>query len=242
MTAWGHNNLTYEGTYWRWIQRAWLGGLRLMVMSVNENRVLCELAADAPDQLRRDGHRPPRLPGHPRAAALRRRAGRRPGQGLLPDRHRPVRRRGASSTRARWPWSWRSRSPSCSAAGAGTSRRATRRRSTASSTSCTGCGVRSSLLLNKFDNPLTGVRFDSGPVGALINVGEPAERRARSGARRPAPARCTTTRSRPLAPQGSAALDSILGDARRPERHAARLSARAALQHARAHRRSARTS
>ena len=43
MTAWGHDNLTYEGTYWRWIQRAWLGGLRLMVMSVNENRVLCEL-------------------------------------------------------------------------------------------------------------------------------------------------------------------------------------------------------
>jgi hypothetical protein len=31
--------------------------------------------------------------------------------------------------------------------------------------------VRSSLLLNKFDNPLTGVRFDSGPVGALINAG-----------------------------------------------------------------------
>ena len=32
-------------------------------------------------------------------------------------------------------------------------------------------GVRSSLLLNKFDNPLTGVRFDSGPIGALINAG-----------------------------------------------------------------------
>jgi hypothetical protein len=30
-------------------------------------------------------------------------------------------------------------------------------------------GVRSSLLLNKFDNPLTGVRFDSGPIGLLIN-------------------------------------------------------------------------
>ena len=43
MTAWGPGNLTYEGTYWRWIQRAWLAGLRLMVMSVNENRVLCEL-------------------------------------------------------------------------------------------------------------------------------------------------------------------------------------------------------
>jgi hypothetical protein len=32
-------------------------------------------------------------------------------------------------------------------------------------------GVRSSLLLNKFDNPLTGVRFDSGPIGILINGG-----------------------------------------------------------------------
>src|SRR5207248_11660924 len=34
-----------------------------------------------------------------------------------------------------------------------------------------GLGVRSMLLLNKFDNPLTGVRFDGGPVGVLINGG-----------------------------------------------------------------------
>jgi hypothetical protein len=32
-------------------------------------------------------------------------------------------------------------------------------------------GVRSSLLLNKFDNPLTGVRFDSGAASYLINAG-----------------------------------------------------------------------
>jgi hypothetical protein len=32
-------------------------------------------------------------------------------------------------------------------------------------------GVRSSLLLNKFDNPLAGVRFDSGPFGLVINEG-----------------------------------------------------------------------
>ena len=32
-------------------------------------------------------------------------------------------------------------------------------------------GIRSSLLLNKFDNPLAGVRFDSGAIGALINGG-----------------------------------------------------------------------
>ena len=43
LPAWSATNLTYEGTYWRWIQRSWMAGLRLMVMSVNENRVLCSL-------------------------------------------------------------------------------------------------------------------------------------------------------------------------------------------------------
>ena len=46
LTEFKPTNLTYEGTYWRWIQRAWMAGLRLMVMSVNENRVLCELQAN----------------------------------------------------------------------------------------------------------------------------------------------------------------------------------------------------
>ena len=57
-------------------------------------------------------------------------------------------------------------------------------------------GVRSSLLLNKFDNPLTGVRFDGGPIGVLINGGQQAERRLVLERARPARARCTTTRSR----------------------------------------------
>ena len=37
------DNVTYEGIYWRWMQRAWMAGLRLIVMPVNENRILCEL-------------------------------------------------------------------------------------------------------------------------------------------------------------------------------------------------------
>ena len=52
-------------------------------------------------------------------------------------------------------------------------------------------GVRSMLLLNKFDNPLTGVRFDSGPTGVLINAGNKHERRLvleRADLQRP---RCT---------------------------------------------------
>jgi microsomal dipeptidase-like Zn-dependent dipeptidase len=34
---------THEGTYWKWIERAWRAGLRLMVNDLVENRALCEL-------------------------------------------------------------------------------------------------------------------------------------------------------------------------------------------------------
>lgn len=36
-------SLTHETTYWRWIERAWRGGLRLMVNDLVDNRALCEL-------------------------------------------------------------------------------------------------------------------------------------------------------------------------------------------------------
>ena len=36
-------SLTHEGTYWRWIERAWRGGERLMVNDLVDNRALCEL-------------------------------------------------------------------------------------------------------------------------------------------------------------------------------------------------------
>jgi hypothetical protein len=71
-------------------------------------------------------------------------------------------------------------------------------------------GVRSSLLLNKFDNPLTGVRFDAGPVGILINGGNKQSAGSFFSART-----CTGplhdneifTGFQP----GSAALDALLG-------------------------------
>jgi microsomal dipeptidase-like Zn-dependent dipeptidase len=36
-------SLTHEGTYWKWIERAWRSGLRIMVNDLVENRALCEL-------------------------------------------------------------------------------------------------------------------------------------------------------------------------------------------------------
>jgi microsomal dipeptidase-like Zn-dependent dipeptidase len=38
-----HESLTHEGTYWKWIERAWRSGLRIMVNDLVENRALCEI-------------------------------------------------------------------------------------------------------------------------------------------------------------------------------------------------------
>jgi hypothetical protein len=170
LTEWGNHNLTYEGTYWRWIQRAWMGGLRLMVMSVNENRVLCELMAnrktncDEMDTVRR-GFRDMRdLQNYVDAQA----GG--PGKGFFqivttPEQARQVINEGKMAVVLEIEVSelfgcrgWET--STCD-----------KPQIDRELDEMYRLGVRSSLLLNKFDNPLTGVRFDSGPVGVLINGG-----------------------------------------------------------------------
>jgi microsomal dipeptidase-like Zn-dependent dipeptidase len=43
-TGWpDHKSLTHEQSYWKWLERAWRGGLRLYVNLMVENRVLCEV-------------------------------------------------------------------------------------------------------------------------------------------------------------------------------------------------------
>ncbi len=39
----GRGMLTHEGMYYKWVERAWKSGLRIMVNDLVENRVLCEL-------------------------------------------------------------------------------------------------------------------------------------------------------------------------------------------------------
>ncbi|MEA2497502.1 MAG: hypothetical protein QOJ29_5413 [Thermoleophilaceae bacterium] len=170
MTAWGPGNLTYEGTYWRWIERAWLGGLRLMVMSVNENRALCELqhnrkhGCNEMDTVRRGLADIKELQKYVDAQA----GG--PGKGFFqivtdPFEARRVINEGKMAVvleiEVSEPFDCRSwEKPTCDQAQVDTQLN-----------EMYADGVRSSLLLNKFDNPLTGVRFDSGPIGVVINAG-----------------------------------------------------------------------
>ena len=168
LKEWSASNLTYEGTYYRWVQRAWMGGLRLMVMGINENRILCELQANREtncnemDTVRRGLKDMHELQDYVDAQA----GG--PGKGFFqivtnPYDARRVINRGQMAVvleiEVSEPFDCRGwDQPSCDQA-----------QVDKQLSEVYGLGVRSMLLLNKVDNPLTGVRFDSGPVGLLIN-------------------------------------------------------------------------
>jgi hypothetical protein len=169
-TEWSKDNLTYEGNYWRWVERAYMGGLRLMVMGVNENRVLCELQANRKTNCNemdtvRDGFKAlRRLQRYADAQA----GG--PGKGFFqivtnPYAARKVIAQGRMAVVLEIEVSElfdcrNLDAPTCNQASVDKQL-----------DEMYGLGVRSMLLLNKFDNPLVGVRFDEGPTGVLINAG-----------------------------------------------------------------------
>jgi hypothetical protein len=171
LTAWSRTNVTYEGIYWRWMQRAWMSGLHLIVMPVNENRVLCELlvnsrrnSCDEMETVRKGIDDMHALQDYVDAQA----GG--PGKGFFevvtdPFQARRVINEGKMAVVLEIEVSelfgcqgWDS--PTCDQGQVDRELDEFYDR-----------GVRSSLFLNKFDNPLAGVRFDSGPIGALINAG-----------------------------------------------------------------------
>lgn len=54
-TDWpSRNNLTHEAIYWKWIERAWAGGLRIVVNDLVDNETLCELQRNAVGDPTRD--------------------------------------------------------------------------------------------------------------------------------------------------------------------------------------------
>jgi hypothetical protein len=208
LTEWGPGNLTYEGTYWRWIERAWMSGLRLMVMGVNENRILCELQAnrvtncDEMDTVRRGLQDMRDLQAYVDAQA----GG--PSKGFFqivtdPFQARRVINEGKMAVvleiEVSEPFGcigWAN--PSCDQA-----------KIDNQLDEMYKLGVRSSLLLNKFDNPLTGVRFDSGPVGVLINGGNRLSAGSFWSARTcTGPLHDNTIET--VSPQASAGLDTLL--------------------------------
>jgi microsomal dipeptidase-like Zn-dependent dipeptidase len=164
------DNLTYEGMYYRWVERVYKAGLRLMVMGVNENRVLCELQANRTqscnemDTMRRGFTAIRELQDYVDAQA----GG--PGKGFFevvtdPFEARRVINEGRMAVvleiETSEPFDCAgTEQPTCD-----------KEQIDRQIDEMHRLGVRSSLLLNKFDNPLSGVRFDAGTTGLLINAG-----------------------------------------------------------------------
>ncbi len=204
------DNLTYEGTYYRWVERAYLSGLRLMVMGVNENRVLCTLQAaretncNEMDTVRRGFAALRELQNYVDAQA----GG--PGEGFFeivtnPFEARRVINEGRMAVVLEIEIS---ELFDCTGAEAAKCTRASVDRQL---DEMYRLGVRSSLLLNKFDNPLTGVRFDSGPIGAVINAGNQLSFGSFWDAETCSDPTLSDNTIETGVPDGSALLESVLG-------------------------------
>ncbi|PTL59747.1 hypothetical protein [Paraconexibacter algicola] len=170
LDSWSRTNLTYEGTYYKWVERVWMSGMRLMVMGVNENRILCLLQTnrdqpcDEMETVRRSVRSIRQMEEY--VDALN--GG--PGKGWFrivtdPFEARKVVNAGKMAVVLEMELS----EPfGCSGVEAPTCDAAKIDRDMAE---LHRLGVRSSLLVGKYDNPLGGVRFDEGTSGIIVNLG-----------------------------------------------------------------------
>jgi hypothetical protein len=164
-------SLTHEGTYWKWIERAWRSGLRIMVNDLVENRALCEIYplkqngcnemasayAQAQDMHALVDYIDAQFGG--------------PGKGFLrivdsPEEARQVVNDGKLAMVLGVEVSevldcgQFNGTPRCSAA-----------QIDSELDRLHALGVRSLFPVHKFDNALGGTHFDSGTTGVLVNVG-----------------------------------------------------------------------
>ena len=171
-TGWpDYKSLTHEQSYWRWLERAWRGGLRVYVNLMVENRALCELyplkrnSCNEMDSVLLQIKRIRELQDYIDAQA----GG--PGKGFFrivtnPFQARKVINRGklavVQGMEVSEPFGCRLQfgAPQCD-----------RDDIVQWLDRLDQLGLRQFELINKFDNALTGVKGDSGTVGPVVNFG-----------------------------------------------------------------------
>jgi microsomal dipeptidase-like Zn-dependent dipeptidase len=169
---WPHpESLTHEQSYWRWLERAWRGGLRVYVNLFVENRVLCELYplkqnnCNEMESVLLQAKRIREMQDYIDAQA----GG--PGKGFFrivrtPFEARKVINQGklavVQGMEVSEPFDCKLRNnfPTCDKA-----------QIDAWLDRLYGLGVRQLEITNKFDNALTGVAGDNGTTGTLTNGG-----------------------------------------------------------------------
>ncbi len=168
-----YDSLTHEQTYYRWVERAWMGGERLMVNNLVENGVLCRLyplgrdtTCDEMDAVRIQAARMYELQDYIDAQA----GG--PGEGFFrivtdPFQARRVINDGKLAVvlgieeSELFGCTEQQDVPRCSFDQVKAGMKEVR-----------DLGVSSLYPVHKFDNAFGGTRFDEGAVGAVINTGQ----------------------------------------------------------------------
>ena len=163
------HSLTHEGTYWKWMERSWRGGLRLFVNLLVENNKLCELyplkknSCDDMDSIRLQARQMRAFERYIDAQY----GG--PGEGWYrivtnPFQARRVVNEGKLAvvmgieTSVPFECTMKADVPACDKASIDAQLDEVHR-----------MGVRQMELVNKFDNALSGVAGDEGSTGLLVN-------------------------------------------------------------------------
>ena len=163
-------SLTHEGTYYRWLERAWRGGQRIFVNLLVENNKLCELypykrnSCDDMDSVRLQAHDMYQMQDYIDAQF----GG--PGKGFYrivtnPFQARKVINAGQMAvvmgieTSVPFGCTMKVDVPACSISDIDRQLDAVHK-----------MGVRQMELVNKFDNALSGVAGDNGAVGVAVNT------------------------------------------------------------------------
>ncbi len=173
LNEWANDNLTYEGTYHRWVERAYMAGLKLIVMPVNENRVLCQLMVNRRTNCNEMDTVFRAIDGIEEMQDYVDAQAGGPGKGFFRIVRDPLEaRRVINEGKMAVVLEVEISEPFGCSGGYGLAPATCDQADVDDGLDALyDRGVRSMLLLNKWDNPLTGVRFDSGPLGAIIQAG-----------------------------------------------------------------------
>jgi microsomal dipeptidase-like Zn-dependent dipeptidase len=164
-------SLTHEGTYWKWVERAWRSGVRLMVNDLVENRALCELYPlkqnscnemvsaykQADDMYALQDYIDAQFGG--------------PGKGFLRIVRSPAEARKVINEGKLAMVLGVEVSEVLDCGQLNGIARCTTTQIDAQLDKLQSVGVQSLFLVNKFDNALAGVHFDSGTTGVVVNAG-----------------------------------------------------------------------
>jgi hypothetical protein len=166
-----YNSLTHQQNYYSWIERAWRGGLRVMVNDLVTNRQLCDIypLKDRPCDEMTSIRLQAQLTTQLEAFIDAQHGG--PGKGWFRIARTAAQARDAIAAgklavilgvETSEPFGCRQilTIPQCTAADIDRGL-----------DELYALGVRSMFVCHKFDNALCGVRFDSGTIGNIINIG-----------------------------------------------------------------------